>query len=676
MSLRAATGRPAPCWPVVDRAPMRKALIVALVFSSACVKRIAPSAGEDRTALSGVVQHFGQDQEVPEGTKVTWEFGDGTPPVSGPGADHAFPRAGAFTVTQIITDRDGQERRSTAHATVLRRSVPMAIPADARAALILAFPWNRIAVHQAVATRLALRPVFDETERAFNEALGFDSLDPAQALLNGFDPDEGVALFTVPQDPEALVAAVGTSDDAKSLAAVRRMLTHVSGAGKLAGGPFTLSESKLADGTPIVLGTGGAGEKIGVLQRYGYLYLRTAGATDPLRALESVGALPPDKGLSIDPVYLATVKQVGTGDVVFYSHPAGPAPADDGARSKWTDQLGASAFALTDKDEQIEVRLFTQLRNLTGQPLSDAFKALQPPPDLAERLPAGPAAYLRLSASPTALWHELVRSSGADAARLRERTQEMTGADLEKELLPAFTGNLGIAVYLDAASLVEAVLGEQVGSFDRSSFLVAAELAPGKAPALLAALDRAIKTHPADDRIAIDGGGAFYRLGEGLQVAVTAKTLYLSLGAAPRLSAEEAAPPKPAKEKPVKKKGKAAPPPPPPEVTAASLGPIGSVLLPEPNAAMLSSALKKAGLGGFELASEQVAWLDIRSIVHSVEKAGADQGGIMGTTARLLSERFSGLRDALVEVRPSHDGLDASLYIRFNSKSAAPSGSK
>jgi|GEM_PF-1309027 len=662
---------------------MRKALIVALVFSAACVKRIAPSAGEDRTALSGVVQQFGQAQEVPEGTKISWDFGDGTAPASGPSVSHAFPRAGAFTVTQTVTDRDGQERRSMAQATVLRRSVPMAVPPDVRAALILAYPWSRIAVHQAVANRLALRPVFDETARAFNEALGFDSLDAAQAAANGFDPDEGVALFTVPQDPEALVAAVGTSDDAKSLAAVRRMLTHASGAGKFAGGPFTLAEGKLADGTPVLLGTGAAGEKIGVLQRYGYLYLRTAGATDPLQALESVGALPPDKGLSVDAAYLAAVRHVGVGDVIFYSHPAGPAPAEENSRSKLTDQLGASAFALTDKDQQIEVRLFTQLRNLTGQPLSDAFHALNAPPDLAARLPAGPAAYLRISASPTALWRELVRSSGADATRLRERAQELMGSDLEKELLPSFTGNLGVAVYLDAASLVEAVLGEQVGSFDRSSFLVAAELEPGKAPSLLAALDRAMKARPPEDRIAIDGGGAFYRLGEGLQVAVTAGTLYLSLGAGPHPPADEGVqarplPPKLTEQKPAskKKRGKPVAPPPPPELTAASLGPLGAVLLPEAGAGFLSPALKKSGVGGLELASEQVAWLDIRGLVRSVEKAGAEQGGIMGTTARLLSERFAGLRDALLEVRPAQDGLDATLFIRFqqgaNAGKAAP----
>jgi len=189
----------------------RRVLFVALSVCCACVKRIAPSAGEDRTSLSGVSQKFGSDEQAPQGTKVSWDFGDGTPPASGVHVEHAFPRAGAFTVTQIVADKDGQERRASAHVTVLRRSVPMAVPADARAALILQYPWGRIALHRQVAARLALSGLFEETARAFNEALGFDSLDPQAALANGFDTDEGFALFTVPQDPEALIVAVGVN---------------------------------------------------------------------------------------------------------------------------------------------------------------------------------------------------------------------------------------------------------------------------------------------------------------------------------------------------------------------------------------------------------------------------------------------------------------------------------
>src|SRR2546430_12934452 len=108
----------------------RLACCALAVLAASCVKRIAPSAGDDRPTTSGVALAFGAEMEVPEGAEITWDFGDGTPPVKGPRVEHAFPRAGAFTITQTIRDKDGQTRTSTAHATVLRRSVPMAVPPD------------------------------------------------------------------------------------------------------------------------------------------------------------------------------------------------------------------------------------------------------------------------------------------------------------------------------------------------------------------------------------------------------------------------------------------------------------------------------------------------------------------------------------------------------------------
>ena len=51
------------------------------------------------------------------------------------------------------------------------------------------------------------------------------------------------------------------------------------------------------------------------------------------------------------------------------------------------------------------------------------------------------------------------RIAGADTTRVREKLADSTGLDLEKDLIPSFSGNVGIGVYLDAASLVDAVSG-------------------------------------------------------------------------------------------------------------------------------------------------------------------------------------------------------------------------
>src|SRR5207249_1889496 len=149
-------------------------------------------------------------------------------------------------------------------------------------------------------------------------------------------------------------------------------------------------------------------------------------------------------------------------------------------QGRFASQLGLAAFSLVDGPEGLQMKLFAQPRRLSPEELQKTFTPLKEPPDLAARLPAGPAAYLKVSGRPDALWRELLKASQADATRARERIQELTGLDLERDLLPSFTGNLGLATYLDASSLLEAILGEQVASFDRSGFLAVAELAAGK----------------------------------------------------------------------------------------------------------------------------------------------------------------------------------------------------
>src|SRR5260370_13893988 len=404
---------------------MRTRLVLcAVLLTAGCVKRVAPSPGEDRTTLSGVSLRFGQPQELPEGTTITWAFGDGTPPQTGAVVDHAFGDAGVYTVVETVHDKDGQVRTARTHVVALRRSVPMAVPADVRGVLMMERPWERVQVHREVAGKLSLGAFFDEVARTVSEAAGFNALDPKAAIENGFDPDEGVAFFTVPQDPEALVFAVGTSDDGKSLAAAKRLLSSARSWSRGTTQQSQPSEGKLPDGTAVLLAQNAAGDKVAVLQRYGYLYLCAPGASDPLLALRSVSLLPPDKGLAADAGFLTAARQVGGGDALFYSRPS------EAADTRYTHELGAAAFALADQPELLQMRLWSQLKNLQGAALKAAFTPSRAPPDIAARLPPHAAAYLRLSAAPGALWHELTRASGADAAPRRDRVAHATGLDV------------------------------------------------------------------------------------------------------------------------------------------------------------------------------------------------------------------------------------------------------
>jgi hypothetical protein len=621
-----------------------RARLLLLLLLLACVKRITPDPGSARTTYSGAALRFGEQQSVPEGTRILWDFGDGTKEQEGASVVHAFPRAGVYTVVETIRDKDGQSRSARTHVTALRLTVQMAVPADARAALMIPSPWARMAVHREVAAKLAMSGFFDEISRNVSATVGFDVLDGAAADANGLDPDEGVAFFTVPQDREALVVAVGTTDDAKALDTAKRVLTAGRAMGRYGGGPFALTDADL-DGRPVVLGRNAAGDRVGVLQHLGYLYLRLAGASDPLIALRAVAATPPGKGLASDGGYALAAKHVGAGDAMFYSRSTDRSAGG----GRFSGEVGPSAFTVVEKPENrehVQVRMFAQLKNLTGDALVAAFQPRANPPDLPSRLPGDAAAFLRLSASPQALWSELTRTSGADAVRLRERVQEVTGLDLEKDLIPSFAGNIGVAVYLDASSLIEALLGEQVGSLDRSAFVVAAQLTSPQT--VRAALERAMESRPAAHRAEM-GGAFWYRLGDGAQAAVRDDVLFLALGGPPPALGEEP-------RRGQKKQPKKAP-------TPADLGVLGRVLALQ--GASLGHVFKRNGIAGFDVAGQQNVWVDVAGIVRSIERAAGAQGGVAGQGARLFAERAGGLRDALFEARPGKEGFDADLWVRF-----------
>jgi hypothetical protein len=68
--------------------------------------------------------------------------------------------------------------------------------------------------------------------------------------------------------------------------------------------------------------------------------------------------------------------------------------------------------------------------------------------------------------------------------------------------------------------------------------------------------------------------------------------------------------------------------------------------------------------------SAQLAWIDLRGVLERLDRAGAAQGGMVGTAVKLLTSRVSGVRDALVDARPVDGGLSATVTLRL----LAPAG--
>jgi hypothetical protein len=645
-------------------------LCAALLICASCVKRIAPMPGNSRTAAIGNAVTFGAPQELPEGTTIHWQFGDGSPEQTGAQVTHVFYRAGTFTVTETVVDKDGEKRSADLQAQITRRSVAAAIPADARSALILERPWARVEAQRAAANRVGLGELFSESDREYSDLFGFTASDPKAAEAAGVNTDEGIALYTVPQDLEALVACASIADSAKATQALQHLLAHEHG------GPFALHEAKLADGTPVTVGERHNGaEKIGYLEKLGYLYLRVPGASDPLLALASAAAISPEAGLEKDAGYNAALSHVGQGDAFFYS--AGR--TGDALSSRFANELGASAFSVTVSADQVQIHAFGQPRTLIGKAFVDALTPSVAPPDFATQLPVGAAFYAKGSGNPALLWAELQKALGADGQTLRDSLREKFGTDVEK-LMPAFTGNGSVALYLDAQSLIEALLGEQVASLDRSTFISVSELNGTHETELREALDKAAggasPAHPTGEwrGSRVVHGSSYWKISDGLQVAIRGKLLFAAIGGAPELEGgaendgkggdKASAVVKKNPAKGAEKTSSARKPAPSAELTPAEIGPLAAVLLAPDNGTSLAVQLRDVKLP-FTAPMSQLLWIDIRGTLERLQGAADSQGGVVGMGVRRLTDRVKGLRDALVDAHAEPDGFAATITLRF-----------
>src|SRR5690348_1129985 len=113
--------------------------VLAALLASSCIKRVAPDPGADRTAIASVPVSFGQQGELPPEGEILWDFGDGAT-ATGAQVTHAFQRPGVYTIVETVKDKDGKTRTARTHVVASPRPVPVAIPPDVRAALMMPTP--------------------------------------------------------------------------------------------------------------------------------------------------------------------------------------------------------------------------------------------------------------------------------------------------------------------------------------------------------------------------------------------------------------------------------------------------------------------------------------------------------------------------------------------------------
>ena len=418
---------------------MRALRILSCVLAAAaCVHRVPANAGPDVTAQSGVPVAFGDPRVVlPAGAVETWDFGDGHK-AEGVTVTHAFPRAGEFNVAVTLRDADGQERRSASHVVVLRRAPAAALPRSVATAILVDRPWARVAGYRRLADRFGLGPVLEAVVSSLRDNMGFDALDAAEVRARGFDPDEGVALATVPGEPDAFLMAVGVEDDALAEASLRKALSlHEDERRKIA-----YDERALA-GVRVVVASLEGYPPLAYAFRYGYLYLRPGVPAEGGGVLAAALSQAADAGLEGDADFKRATAKVGPpGDVTLFVSRAGLTEPGEGG------EVGPIAATLAAGEDAAAAHAFAFL-SAAGD-LREVLTAAPASAPLARRLPRGAHAFARLAVSFPAvakhLHHAIAAKEQGDLGG-GDALAALFGVDLEKEVLPTLTGNVAIAYY-------------------------------------------------------------------------------------------------------------------------------------------------------------------------------------------------------------------------------------
>lgn len=428
-------------------------LVAAALVGSGCHRAVKPEVGGDRTVEAGVPVGFGSEaRDAPE---VTWDFGDGTPPVKGARLSHAFPRAGTYTVRAL----EKGEALGSAQVTVVPRPVLRAIPADAEVALFFA------------QLRGNVEPLLSFYSRLMGEAQARASMEQAPMLslvlreLRGepqvVDVEEGVGFFSLPGF-EGTVGLLGVTEPQASLEAVVKELES-GGARVVRRSPAEgLVHFQRESGAPLLL-----------FEDRGYLYIvvpdtdddasdegneedNEPGEVEATRVLAVQEAPPAEPGgasgleairaritgmsgpgLSELPLLTQMRTKVGSGNVYFFARPVGE-DAASGFQGIW------AAFRAQEAQAELEGWLASDKALLGGKSA--------PGSALLAKAPQGPIASMTVSIPPEELAKVAFGAPGSERRertlqRLQEQGLDASGAE---SLLGALRGDMTLLAYFDA----------------------------------------------------------------------------------------------------------------------------------------------------------------------------------------------------------------------------------
>lgn len=409
-----------------------------LLALAACVRVPPPDLGAPRAVDTGVPVSFGERAEG--APALEWDFGDGSPRVTGLTASHAFERAGSYVVT---ARHDGRELSSVT-LTAVPRAFERALPSATGSALYL----RRADV--------ALERAVDFAERAFGRGAGTRivsgnpfvqlALELATPAAPGTaaDPEEGLGVFTLPAFP-GTIGLYGVVDGPRALGLAVEVLSR-DGGGPSWPGPDGSTRVRISDGREAAL-----------LVDRGYLYV----------ALPELPKPPPEFA---DPPEDAPARDTGTNVTDF-------APVVDAIRGSPATGLEGTGLFTGAAPEAREgpVLLYSQTKqegaaneqgafaSVSADRLRAAFtahvrgKALPVGASVRHRLfegavPAGPVAVLGVSVPPRDFVSFVFGEPGSE--QRRGAAEEAQGLGLPFEaLLGAFSGEFAGLAWVDVPEM-------------------------------------------------------------------------------------------------------------------------------------------------------------------------------------------------------------------------------
>lgn len=390
---------------------LRRGALLLLVASAACVR--APHVEKrERPIETGLPVPFASD------SVLTWDFGDGSRPVTSAQVVHAFEKSGRYTVR----GRSGSSVREEISIEVTSRAALHLVPPDVELALVARGLED-------------LAPAIDFTERlAGPEVLrkAFDSVPVLQWAVEQsvsgdavVDSREGAAVFAWPSTQDTLIGVVGIVDPERALSSFTAFL-EVQGwsrVSKVLGLTRYENEFRALD----------------VFVDRGALYAVDSPLTRRLPSAQARVQSASERGLEAQPAMEALLDDLPAGGLVFFTR----APES----STWAQ--GALSVRIDGDVLHAEGALAAE------QPLWSDIAS--PPSRLFQNAPAGPVVAVSgmLGMSSLAnLW-----LGQADSARRQRFEREMAEIHVDLPvLLSSFAGGFDGLAYVDVQGFIRSTV--------------------------------------------------------------------------------------------------------------------------------------------------------------------------------------------------------------------------